>query len=712
MGNVMPGASVPFGMVKVSPNLLPPQPTSGYRPGRPVAGFSHTHTSGTGGGPRYGNILVIPQTGATNLENYASLRTVNERAFPGYYGIRLRRATGDVNAEITASQKCGVHRYTFFTWDRKPDIQGSIFFDVAHTLTRAGLDDSRCTEAFAEIISDTEIRGWGAFSGGWGGQNPYKVYFHASFDTPFDEYDTWDINGLRPGNRSIDRVFPDDMPVKDRRLGIRAGFELSQQQTIEVRVGISFLDMDRAKENLGETDGQTFQDVYAQTDQLWNNKLGKIQVSGGLPEHKQVFYSGLRNTLVMPTDVTGEVSGWPSNRRHFWDHYCIWDVFRTVMPLHTLIYPNTQRDILNSLLDIYDQRGWLPDAWVAGDFAQIQGGTNVDVVFADAILKNLGGFSKDKTLEAVRKNGEVESDQPHLYGRFLEDYLKLGFVTSESTNGASSRTLEYAYNDFCIGQIAREMGYDELAEKYFERSQGVFKLFHDSIGHFWAKDRQGNWMPGITSDNVRRDHWNDPFFYEASPLQYSTYVPHDMQGLINRHGGNENYIQYLNRILSPTTFELENEPHFLIPYQYIYTGRHDLTARTVQHIMRNQFLSSDDGLPGQDDSGAVSSWFVFSAMGFFPVAGQDVYLIGSPLFEQSVIHMEDGRTLEINAQNLSHHNIYIESARLNGKKLDRAWFTHGEIANGAVLEFVMTDKPGSWGKDNVPPSMSEPKQPS
>jgi predicted alpha-1,2-mannosidase len=707
-GNILPGASVPFGMVKLSPDVLPPQPTSGYRPGQPIAGFSHTHTSGTGGGPRYGNIMVFPQVGTPDINDYASVKIANERAFPGYYAVTLRRVPGDVHVELTATQKTGKHKYTFFTWQKEPEIEGSIFIDVAHTVTRAGLNDARCLEAFVEITDDNIIRGWGVFQGGWGTPNPYKIYFAALFDTPFQKSGIWDNDGINEEEHSASVVFNPNKPVKERRMGAYAGFDLKHMQTIELSVGISYLSMNKATENLKEKTNMTFDQVYAQTDQLWEEKLSTIEVEGGLPEHKQVFYSSLRNTFLMPTEVTGEIENWHTQNPHFWDHYCIWDVFRTVMPLHTLIAPHKQREILNSLLDIYDQRGWLPDSWVAGDFSNIQGGTNVDVVFADAVVKGLDGFDVEKALEATRKNAEKESDDPTSYGRYLQDYLNLGYVTSESVNGASSRTLEYAYNDFCIAQIAAEKGKEDLAREYRKRSQEVFQLFHDSAGHFWAKDRQGNWQPDITSDNLRRDHWNDPYFYEATPLAYSSYVPHDMQGLINRHGGNNEYIEYLDRLFDGYSFNLGNEPLFLLPYQYIYAGRHDKTSEHVQDLLRTQYLSATDGLPGQDDSGAISSWFVFSSMGFFPVAGQDLYLIGSPLFKRSVIHLENNNTFQVLANNVSHENIYIKSARLNGENLEQAWFTHTEIAKGGVLELEMTDQPTSWASDNPPPSLSKP----
>lgn len=214
-------------------------------------------------------------------------------------------------------------------------------------------------------------------------------------------------------------------------------------------------------------------------------------------------------------------------------------------------------------------------------------------------------------------------------------------------------------------------------------------------------------MPGVTPDNLRSDHWNDPYFYEATPLAYSSYVPHDMQGLINRHGSPENYVAYLDNLFEGGRFNLGNEPLFLLPYQYIFAGRHDKTAEKVQELMCREFLPATDGLPGQDDSGAISSWFVFSSMGFFPVAGQDIYLIGSPLFTQSKIRLENNQFFEVVAHNLSHENIYVQQATLNGKPLHQAWFRHHEIARGGKLVLQMGPVPSAWGNGILPPSLSK-----
>ncbi len=234
----------------------------------------------------------------------------------------------------------------------------------------------------------------------------------------------------------------------------------------------------------------------------------------------------------------------------------------------------------------------------------------------------------------------------------------------------------------------------------------MFVLFTEEAGHFWAKDKVGNWQPGITTENLRKDHWNDPYFYEATPLAYSSYVPHDMQGLIDRHGSPQAYVSYLGRLFEGGSFKLGNEPLFLLPYQYIYAGRHDKTAERVQQLMRRQYASAPNGLPGQDDSGAMSAWFAFSSMGIFPVAGQDVYLVGSPLFEESRIQLENGKTFTIRAKGLSAENIYVQSARLNGRLLQQAWFRHEQLAEGGLLELEMGKAPTGWGRGIAPPSLS------
>lgn len=688
-GNVFPGVCVPFGMVKLGPDMKPLQSTSGYSSTNPVVGFSHNHTSGTGGGARYANIQVIPQTGNIDQINSNFKSRSNEYASPGYYQISLSSQTGDIDVRLTTSHHVGFHQYQFSDKSKKDSVKANILINVSHTF-------ANCKSAKGSIVNDTIFAGEASFDGGWGAAAPYTIYFYAVFDKPAFKSGTW----------SQDSLMADNKNVEGNDIGLYASFSLSQKEKVQLKVAISYLNIEKAKENLKELPGWDFESVRNNAYYAWNKYLSAVEVSGGTPEKRAQFYSCLRNSLLMPTDITGENPGWQSNKPHYWDHYCIWDVFRSVMPLHSLLYPSKQVEILNSMLDVYNHNGWLPDAWIAGHYANNQGGSNADVVFADAFAKDLSGFDKKKAFEAMLKNATGESEEPANKGRYLRDYLRLGYLTRQSSNGASSRTMEYAYNDFCIAQVAKSMGNSEVYMKFMKRAQNVFTLFNDSIGYFWAKDSLGRWEPNFSLHSLRPDHWNDPYFYEGGSEVYSYYVPHDMQGLINRHGGSQKFAKRLDEFFNKGRFHLGNEPLFLVPYSYNYAGMQFKTALRVRAILDQQFGPGSNGLPGQDDSGAISSWYVFSSMGIFPVAGQNIYLIGSPLFSQTIINLPNGKKFRILAPGTSAKNIYIRSASLNGKSLHRAWITHQEIVKGGQLTFEMSDKPTNWGNEELPPSLS------
>lgn len=675
-GNVFVGASVPFGLVKLGPDTEKPQATNGYKQGKSILGFSHTHSSGTGGSPRYGNILVTPQTGKFNLADFASLKQSNEYAKPGLYGVTLARKTGDVSVRLTASEKVGVHEYSFFTWDKKDSLDAHLIFDIAHSLSRGREGDSHCTSAEIKINSATELEGSASFAGGWGGENPFRLYFYAKVDVPSGKQATW-------SNDSIDwreKVASWEFGTNESdsiRAGAILSYRLAQKGKVLLKMGVSIESVEAASKSLLESEEDGFESYRKSSSEAWEQYLSKVAVKGGLPEHQALFYSALRNTLVMPTQVSEQ-----EEKPFFWDHYCLWDVHRTVMPLHLLLYPEKQREIVNSLLTIYETRGWLPDGWVAGDFAQIQGGTTADIVLADAIIKDLGGFNEKVALEAMLKNATEKSYNPSIYGRYLENYSAKGYVLPSEVKGAVSRTLEYAYSDYVISQAAEHIG--ENANELAQRSYRVFQLFNQQAGQFWGKDVNGNWMDGIRKKHNRGDTWNDPYFYETAPDIYSTYVPHAMDSLIALHGGKDAYESYLDQLFEDG-FELENEPGFLVPYQYLYTNAPWKTAEKVHEILAS-FQPSADGWPGQDDSGALSAWYVWSSLGIFPVTGQAIYLIGIPLFEHAQIQLENG-VLKISASNSTHQNQYVKSIKLNGKEINRYWLKHDEIKNGGSLVF-------------------------
>lgn len=701
-GNVFPGASVPFGMVKLGPDILKGGVTSGYRADETFAGFSHTHTSGTGGAPRYGNILFMPVFGTHPPKGYSEYKKSNEFARSGYYTVTLQQSGNEVRIELTASARVGFHRYTFDTSDKNESIlEPLVYIDLSHTNTRFkdGKPTTFCTAGQIAVISETEIEGSATFQGGWGGDNPYQIYFVARFDRPFQSSGIWKNDSISTSNQRLQVM---DNQTDRHVFGAFVSFKCRKSDQIQAKVAISYLSLDRARANLAEIPHWNFEQSRLEAEAKWQQYLGRIQVKGGTPEQRTMFYSGIRNSFLMPIDVTGDVPNGDATIPHYWDHYCIWDVFRTVMPLHLLIAPEEQRKMITSLLAIYQQKGWLPDAWIAGDYAYVQGGSNVDVVLADAVVKNLGGFDRHLAYQAMRKNATISSPEPGKYGRHLTAYQKYGFLPAETTSGAVSRSLEYAYNDFCISEVATILGYFSEAKDFRDRSMQIFSLFHDQNKLFWAKDSSLNWMPDFSLVSKRPDHWNDPYFYEGGSIIYSWYVPHAMAELIQRHGGSDNFVAHLDQVFDQGYFQLSNEPAFLIPYLYNYIGRQELTARRVRDILKYQFRPGNDGLPGQDDSGAISTWYVFSAIGIFPVAGQDIYLIGSPIFSEAVLQLENGKTFSIVANGVSEKNIFIQKAFLNGKLWQQNWLGHAHIVRGGKLVLVMGAQPIDWDGTNGP----------
>lgn len=695
-GNVFPGACLPFGMVRVGPDAEFPTPTSGYSSTKPIIGFSHTHLSGTGGGGRYGNVLITPTVGPLKIENRPSLARSNEYSKPGYYAITLQRKDGDVHTDITCTNKTALHRHQFYTWNKNQDsLIGNVFVDVAHMISRNPKDN--VIDGSITILSSTEAEGWGKYTGGWGGDIPYQVFFSIRFNKPAFSSGTWTNFGSQ-----IDSAA---QAVSGKGVGGYFRFRLKQKDEVMAKVSISYLNTDQAEKNLNsELKTWDFDQVRQQAAKAWNNKLDKVKIKGGSPEQQSMFYSALYHTLIMPTDVSGENPKWNSQEPHFWDHYCLWDVFRCLMPLHSIIYPAEQRKIIRSLLDIYKNRGWLSDAWIAGDFANIQGGTNADVVLADAMVKNLGGFDRNLAFEAMLKNAEGKSWNYNLVGRHPL-YQKLGYCPDHVKCG-TSMTLEYSYNDFCIAQAARVLNKPELAKTFNDKSLNYRKLFYPAVGYFWAKDSLDKWTPGFTPNFTRPDHWNGPHFYEGNAYDYAAYAPHDMRGLAKLYGENH-FERLLDSIYQLGKVGVGNEPAFLSPYAYHWLGKPHKSADAVRGLVGKEFKPGRKGLPGQDDSGALSSWFLWALSGIYPVAGQDYYLICSPYFDEVSFALESGKTFNIQAINPSSANHYVQSATWNGQTLNKAWISHSELNKGGVLKLIMGSKPGNFGGQNLPPSLTQ-----
>ena len=372
--------------------------------------------------------------------------------------------------------------------------------------------------------------------------------------------------------------------------------------------------------------------------------------------------------------------------------------------------------MLRSLLDIYRHEGYAPDARSGDDNGRVQGGSNVDILFADAYVKGLKGIDYELALEAMIKNAEVSpGDDERKEGRGgISDYNEKGFVSTKLER-AGTRTMEYANCDYAIATLARGLKEKEIAQKYMERSRNWQNLWNPDVeslgfkGFVWPRYSDGSWWSENDYSVFQGGTWPD-FVYETFSWELSFYVPHDVNALIEKCGGKEQFTRRLDTYFSHEKwdqrwymglFQISNEPGFLTPTLYNYVGRPDKTAEVVRKTLKERYNATKEGIPGNDDSGSMSSWYVFHALGFYPNTGQDLYLISSPTFEEAVIHLENGRDLSIKAKKASDKNIYVQSVKLNGEPLDACSFKHTDIAKGGTLEFVMGSKPSKWGTVGV-----------
>jgi predicted alpha-1,2-mannosidase len=546
------------------------------------------------------------------------------------------------------------------------------------------------------------------FEGGWGKQSKYTLHFFAEFDRPAIDIGRW-----KSGRGRFTRILGagsseggDTTNGLDNRLGTYATFDTRRNALVQMKLGVSFISVDQARRNIeAQLPGWSFDQARAAAQSKWSEALASIKVEGGTDKQRRIFYSALYRSQLMPHDLTGENVWWRSTEPHYEDFYTLWDTFRTQNPLLTLIQPKRERDIVRSLLDTYAHDGWLPDARIAGATGPSQGGSNGDVVVADAIVKGLGGFDQKLAMDALLKDGDVQSDDPLDHGRELKDYLFFGYM-SLSQNRSASRTLEYAYDDYTIASAAAKLGRDEIAARFAKRSLNWANLWDPRLGCIHPRYPDGRWLENFDCAREYPDstsQWWDAPFYEGSSSQYSTFVPQDVAGLIRRLGGRAQFVAWLDRLFDTHQYNHGNEPDILAPFLYIHAGRPDRTDERVRAIIAKEYRQGRGGLPGNDDAGTLSAWYVWAAIGLFPNAGQPFYYIGSPVFSRSVVHLEGGKSFTIEAPATSPANLYVEAAELNGKPLDRAWLTDDEIAKGGILLLHMGSRPSGWARIAPPP---------
>jgi len=708
MGASSPGPQVPNGMVKLGPDTsMGPLyvdyfHAGGYwYPDGTIRGFSHTHLPGTGIADM-GNIRLMPVLGVDDStilpSGYRSdFRHETESAGPGYYAVRLDRF--GIDAELTATNNVGVHRYTYPESEAMPAVM--IHVTAAMTMWLP------CRAAEVEIdTASGEVYGYHRFSGNFNGAyGGMTVYFVARFSQPPTEFGTYQRKTRYPGSTHQTGC----------GIGAYVGFAPGTKEVVSM-VGISFISVEQARANLeAQVPEFDFEKVKSQAEEAWRKRLADVIVDGGTPEQRTAFYTAMYHLDVLPTNLTeegGRYLGFDHQPHQadgftYYSDLSLWDTFRAPHPLMALMRPSLNRDFIVSMLKMYEQGGSLP-VWAQGTGETgIMIGTHSDSVISESIVKGMTDFDVETAYEAMREQatGPVEPG-----GRDeVEDWVSLGYVAHDHGRESVSKTLEYAYEDYCIAQAADYLGYEADRDMFLERAGQYINVWQPELKFFHARKSDGSFV-----QRFDEDEFMPAWITEGNARHYRWFVPHDVPGLIDLFGGPAEFEAELTEffeqaVLSPETFMADpyywhgNEPDQHVVYLFNFVGRPDLTAKWVRWIMDTKYSTEVDGIDGNDDGGTLSAWYIFSALGFFPLSpcsGQ--YQIGSPLFDRVEMSVGDGDgILIVTAKNNSAENIYVQSVNLNGDDLDVPWFDHHEIAEGGTLEFIMGSEPSDWGQIEI-----------
>ena len=686
VGRTFPGPSMPFGMCKPGPDCTI-KPNAGWAPmPEVVTGFSQTHVSGTGGGQKYGNILIQPFSGERN--DYEQKR-LSEEFELGYYATTFESG---IRTEITASDRCAFYRIHYPTKDIS-----NLLIDATHYLGKNPIPNRREQQQFVggevEVVNDHEVRGYTRIRGGWNNGDAYTVYFCLISDKAFDPTP-------KKGGESLSLTW---------------GQALCE---VNIKVGISYVSEQQAKRNIPDCDFDTQLGLLRES---WEKVLSRVQISG-TEVQKRMFYTALYHTMIMPVDKSGENPKW-TEKPYYDDYYAIWDTYRSSSPLITLLDPKREADIVNSLLNIYKREGYMPDARSGDCNGRTQGGSNAEVVIADAFAKGIEGIDYDYALEAMLKDAEVDPGADHeKHGRGgLKEYLELGYIPY-GIDRAGTRTIEYAYNDYCIALVAKGLGRMDIYDRYLKQSQSWRNLWRsdyewdDVKGYIMPKDAQGRWLDSVPWGKSKVYHplipytpitkvapwylpWWSTFFYEALSAEYSLSIPHDVPGLIEACGGEETFRKRLDMFFDRKRYNVGNEPSFLTPCLYHWIGRPDLTSDRVRQIITENYTDKPDGLPGNDDSGAMSSWLAFHMMGLYPNAGQSYYLLHAPLIPEWTLLLSNGKSIRGIIKGKGTH---FEKVTLNGKLLSDARLEHSDLMGGGELVFYLSPKSKKVAKEIFP----------
>ena len=683
------GPQLPNASINPSPHTAPGNVNydmDGYIYGQPIRGFAQLHVSGTGWG-KYGQIFLSPQVGLAVGETEHDSPKEAESATPFQYAVTLSRY--GIKTSVTPSVHSAIYKITFPKTD-----SANILLDVSHNIIDiASLMKQKVNGFLGGEVSftnntGTELKGYGTYRGGFSDGN-YNVYFCVRLSKTPVTNGTWFNGKINAGQSSQKGNQLDD------RIGGYVHYNTKEGEVIYVKVAVSLKSIEQATEWLDkEIPAWDYENVKASAKKIWNNELSKISVQGRDDRAKRIFYTASYHASVMPRNRTNDAVGFKKDESVWDDHLAVWDTWRTLYPLKVLTNPSMVSGTINAFIKRFQAKGKVKDAYVAlNEMSVEQGGNNIDNIIVDAYVKGVTGVDWKEAYKLIRAHAENERNGIS-YGKpdSSKMYKELGWIPAGKMS--NSVTLEYAYNDFCAAQMAKDLGTDAEYKKYLERSKKWIALWNSQAesdgykgfivpkklgGEFVTIDLKKNW-----------GSWRD-YFYEGNSWTYSYFVPHQFDTLVKISGGKEAFANKLQFAFENNLIDYGNEPAFLAVHSFHYADRSDLASYYVRKLMKERF--TEDGSMENDDSGAMSSWFIFSSMGFFPNAGQDIYYLTGAAFPLITLKMGNGKLLKITAKNASEKNIYIRSCKINGKPWKQCWFKHSDIKNGGTIEFVMGDKP-------------------
>lgn len=714
LGRVFIGPSCPYGMVKPSPDCTSSN-NSGWAPmPTQVNGFGQVHVSGTGGGPKYGNILIMPFTKGEKEIEHIDYRTKEEISL-GYYSTEFQNS--GIEVKVTTAERAAIYEIAYGENGLK-GLSVDAGFYLGQSKTLDGREAQQFVGSEIQVLNNRAVSGYSRVRGGWNNGKAYTVYFYLEADTDIEDYLTWQEDPLCYQDENSRPVFSKVPAIADN--GKRTGANLlfpKDTRSIKVKIGISFVSTLKAKQNADQQiNGFDFDATHKSLLDKWAAILDKVELALETPEsYKRMFYTGLYHTMIMPVDRTGENPGWNDYGTPYYDDfYAIWDTYRTSTPLITLLDPKREVDIVNSLLNIYKRDGYMPDARSGNSNGRTQGGSNAEIVIADAYVKGLEGIDYEYALEAMLKDATTPpggNEEAEGRGGLLP-YLEYGYIPYGIPR-AGNRTVEYSFCDYAIAKVAEGLGHKSLAEQYYNQAANWKNLWREDFeqdnvkGFILPKSKEGKWLdkvpfghsknqphiftytPEVSYEGPWYVAWWDCFFYEASSWEYSLSVPHDVPALVEACGGAEAFDKRLDTFFEHKYYNVANEPSFLTPCLYHWIGKPEKTSDRVRKIIADNFNDTPTGIPGNDDSGAMSSWLAFHMLGLYPNAGHDYYLVHAPLIKESKITLANGKVLVIKAPKLNEKNTFVKSVKLNGNELTNYRITHQQILEGGELVFEM-----------------------